>query len=89
MTGVIDQSDAPAVTTEQVAKVVAGVSFIGLASRALERAGWSAAIVANRITVNHEIIAQFVAGTIDEPCWLVYTVTGKPPIWVVGAEVAS
>lgn len=89
LTGVIDQFDAAVVTTEQVAKVVAGVSSIGLARRALERAGWSATVVANRITVNQDIIAQFIAGMNDEPRWLVYPITGTPPMWIVGAEVAS
>lgn len=88
MTEIIDRPDAAALTPEQVAKVVDGISFIGLARQALECAGFAASLVANRITVNQEIIAQFVSvnGT---AWWQVYAAAGTPPVWIVGAEVAS
>ena len=46
--------DEDILTTEQVAKVVAGVSPIGVARNALEQVGWNATIAGNRITVNDE-----------------------------------
>jgi hypothetical protein len=74
--------------TEQVAKMVAGISTIGHARNVLERAGWCATIVANRITVNEQIVAQFVVMN-GKTWWQVYTVTGTPPVWIVGAEVTA
>jgi hypothetical protein len=55
--------DEDILTTEQVAKVVAGVSPIGVARNALEQVGWNATIAGNRITVNDEVAAQFIGAT--------------------------
>ena len=87
-TTVIDLSDRAVVATEQVAKVVAGISFIGLARDALETAGFTATITTNRITVNHEIIAQFLAVN-GRTWWQVYHADGTPPVWIVGAEAVD
>jgi hypothetical protein len=76
---------------ERVAKVVSGISVIGDARNALDAAGWTATIAANRITVDEEVLAQFVpakagsAGRVDAR-WVVYAITGAHPVWIVGAE---
>jgi hypothetical protein len=76
---------------EQVARVVAGIPAIGWARRALEDAGWHATIAGNRITVNYEVFAQFIAASVGQfghinASWVIYTVAGTPPVWIVGAE---
>ena len=86
--------DEDILTTEQVAKVVAGVSPIGVARNALERAGWNATIAGNRITVNDEVVAQFIGPTtgpsaVVDARWVIYRIAGTPPVWIVGAEVRS
>ena len=84
--------DEDILTTEQVAKVVAGVSPIGVARIALEQAGWNATIAGNRITVNDEVVAQFIGATAGpsggvDGRWVIYRIAGTPPVWIVGAEV--
>jgi hypothetical protein len=71
---------------EQVAKVLSGVSAIGVARTALEQAGWNATIAGNRITVNQEVEAQFLAAN-GKSWWQVYTADGMPPVWIVGTQV--
>ena len=85
-TAVIDPPDRAVITTEQVAKTINGISAIGHARTVLERAGWTATITANRITVNQEVEAQFIAAN-GKTWWQVYTADGTPPVWIVGAEV--
>ena len=80
-----------ALTAEQVAKVVCGISAIGAARNALESVGWRATIAGNRITVNGEVFAQFIprhTGPVGgvEASWVIYRVAGAPPVWIVGAE---
>ena len=80
-------------TVEQVAQVVAGIPVIGWACRALEAAGWDATIAGNRITVNDEVFVQFIAASVGQfghinASWVIYMVTGTPPVWIVGAEPA-
>lgn len=58
-------------TAEQVAEVVAGISAIGAARDALEKAGWHATIAGNRITVNHEVCVQFIGSSVG-PVGVVY-----------------
>ena len=86
--------DEDILTAEQVAKVVAGVSPIGVARNALERAGWNATIAGNRITVNDEVVAQFIGATAGpsggvDARWVIYRIAGTPPMWIVGAQVRS
>ena len=76
---------------EQVAQLLAGIPVIGWACRALEAAGWHATIVGNRITVNYEVFAQFIAASVGQfghvdASWVIYTVAGSRPVWIVGAE---
>jgi hypothetical protein len=78
-------------TPEQVASVIAGVPVISRACEALAQAGWRASIAGNRITVNDEVMAQFIGAGVGradgvEARWLIYAITGRPPLWVVGAE---
>ena len=78
-------------TAEEVAKVVIGISEIGRARAALEKAGWSATIAGNRISVNGKVFAQFIAAVMGqfgrvEATWMVYTMTRSRPVWIVGAE---
>ena len=87
-TAVIDLPERAEVTTEQVAKVVAGISLIGLARYALEAAGFSATVTANRITVEGAIIAQFLAVN-GRTWWQVYPADGTPRVWIVGAEAVD
>ncbi len=81
-----EQEDAA--TPEKVAGVVAGVPMIGHARNLLELEGWEATIWANRITVNHEIVAQYVSSN-GHFWWQVYRADGTPPVFIVGTEVAS
>ncbi len=80
-------------TAEQVAEVVAGIPAIGKACEALIRTGWRARIAGNRITVNDEVLAQFIGGTAAaggvDATWVIYAIAGTPPVWVVGAECQS
>ena len=84
-------TDEKTPTAEQVAGVVAGIPTIGRACEALIRAGWRASIAGNRITVNDEVLAQFIgagmgrAGCVD-PTWVIYAIAGSAPVSVVGAE---
>jgi hypothetical protein len=76
---------------ERVAKVVSGFSVIGEARNALNAAGWTATITANRITVAEEALAQFIPakdGTFGpiSASWIIYSVAGTHPVWIVGAE---
>src|SRR4051812_43508269 len=76
---------------EQVAQVLAGIPAIGWARRALEVAGWHATIAGNRITVNDEVFAQFIAATLGkygrvDASWVIYAIAGTPPVWIVGAD---
>jgi hypothetical protein len=82
-----------ALIVEQVARVLAGIPAIGWACRALEEAGWHATIAGNRITVNYEVFAQFIAASVGQfghvdASWVIYTVEGSRPVWIVGAEPA-
>jgi hypothetical protein len=91
---VIDPPDTTVVTAELVAKTIAGISTIGHARSVLERAGWRATIAANRITVDEEIVAQLIPaktgtyGPITEQ-WIVHSLDGTPPVWIVGSDVRS
>ena len=72
-------------TAESVAKIIEALATIGAARNALLAQGWSATIVANRITVNQEICAQYVCA--NGFCWWqVYAYDGTPPMWTVGAR---
>lgn len=71
------------ITAELVAKTVAGYQQIGGARRALDQAGWSTRLVANRITVDHLIEAQLVSVN-GHGWWQVYANDGTPPVWMVG-----
>lgn len=78
-------------TVERVAKVVSGMSVIGEARNALGAAGWTATITANRITVDDEVLAQLIPaknGTFGliNARWIIYSITGADPIWIVGTE---
>ncbi|MBB5164237.1 hypothetical protein [Mycobacterium sp. AZCC_0083] len=85
-----DDVDATLIV-EQVARVLAGIPAIGWGSRALEAAGWHATIAGNRITVNYEVFAQFISASVGQygqvdASWVIYTVAGTRPVWIVGAE---
>jgi hypothetical protein len=76
---------------ERVAKVVSGFSVIGEARNALNAAGWTATITANRITVAEEVLAQFIpakVGTfgLTSARWIIYSIAATHPVWIVGAE---
>jgi hypothetical protein len=78
-------------TAEQVAGVVAGIPVIGKACEALIQAGWRASIAGNRITVNDEVLAQFIGARVGhgggiDATWVIYAIAGAPPVWIVGAE---
>ena len=84
-------ADEKTPTAEQVAGVVAGIPVIGTACDALTTAGWRASIAANRITVNDEVLAQFIGAGMGrdggvEATWVIRTIAGTAPVWVVGAE---
>jgi len=84
-------ADETSPSAEQVARVVAGILAIGQACDALSRAGWRATIAGNRITVNDEVLAEFIgAGTGRaggvEARWVIYGIADMGPVWVVGTE---
>jgi hypothetical protein len=81
-------ADEKTPTAEQVAGVVAGIRAIGKACEALIGMGWRASIAGNRITVNDEVLAQFIGGrgAGGGATWVIYAIAGTPPVWVVGAE---
>ena len=76
-------SDAGVITAELVAKTIASISLIGVARRTLEQAGYTAKILANRITVDGVIEAQLVS-TNGHARWEIYAIDGTPPVWTVG-----
>lgn len=86
-----DAAADPELSAEKVAGLIAGVPLIGMARAALERAGCSATIAGNRITVNDEVCAQYIpsnpspTGAVD-PYWVVYALSGATPVWIVGGE---
>jgi hypothetical protein len=69
---------------EQVATTINGISAIGHARTVLERAGWVATISADRITVDHDIVAQLLDVN-GNMWWQVYADDGTSPAWIVGA----
>jgi hypothetical protein len=76
---------------ERVAKVVSGFSVIGEARNALSAAGWTATITANRITVAEDVLAQFIPAKVGafgliNARWIVYSIAGTHPVWIVGAD---
>ena len=75
---------ADVITAEMVAKTVAGIVQIGAARRALEKAGWTASIVGNRITVA-DYEAQLINSN-GQGWWQVYAMDGTPPVWTVGTK---
>jgi hypothetical protein len=90
-TSVLSREEEYAVTAEHVAKVVAGIPAIGAACAALKREGRRAGIAGNRITVDDEVFAQLMGATIGrygavEAMWVVSSIAGTPPVWIVGAE---
>jgi hypothetical protein len=90
----IDPSATAVLTAESVAKVIAGISTIGHARTVLERAGLRATVAANRITVGNEIVAQLIParsgiyGPISEQ-WIVHSLDGARPVWIVGSELRA
>jgi hypothetical protein len=83
--------DETTLTAERVAGIVAGIPAIGKACEALISAGWRTSIAGNRITVNDEVLAQFIGAHVGraggvEAAWVIYAIAGTAPVWVVGAE---
>jgi hypothetical protein len=84
------REDANIPTAEQVAHVIAGIPVIGEACDALRKAGWSATIAGNRITVNDGMSARFIGATVNHygavnATWVIHAIAGTPPVWIVGA----
>jgi hypothetical protein len=76
---------------EKVAKIVSGCAVIGEARSALNAAGWTATIAANRITVGEDVLAQYIPANIGtygpiNARWIIYSFAGGQPVWIVGAE---
>jgi hypothetical protein len=88
----IDQSTTTrlgGLSVEGVANVVAGIPAIGVALRALEAAGWHATIAGNRITVDEEVLVQFVAPTVGRfgrigATWMIRPVADASQTLIVG-----
>lgn len=77
------------VSVDGVASVVAGIPAIGIALRALEAAGWHATIAGNRITVDEQVLVQFVAPTVGRfgrigATWMIHAVTEASQTLIVG-----
>lgn len=75
--------DAGIATADLVAKMIAGISLIGVAQRVLEPIG-PAIITANRIIVDGRVEATLVLSG-DSGWWQVHNTDGTPPVWIVGA----
>lgn len=76
-------------SVEGVANVVAGIPAIGIALRALEAAGWHATIAGNRITVDEQVLVQFVAPTVGRfgrigATWMIHAVAEASQTMIVG-----
>lgn len=76
-----------------VAKVVAGVPAIGQACEALRAANCRVSVAGNRITVDDVFFVVLIGATGEadggaDARWVIYPVTGGPPVWVVGAQRA-
>ena len=76
-------------TVERVAKTVEGIPVIGYACAALRELGCQVNLVANSITVDTEIVAQWIPAKTTaygevEPSWVVYHTSGQQPMWIVG-----
>ncbi|MFG1930069.1 hypothetical protein ACGFK1_05380 [Mycobacterium sp. NPDC048908] len=95
----VDQTGAPSAGTsrdamsmvESVASVISGLSVIGEARNALIAVGWAATIAANRITVGEDVLAQFIPAKVGtygliSARWVIYSMAGTQPVWIVGAE---
>lgn len=77
------------VSVDGVANIVAGIPAIGIALRALEAAGWHATIAGNRITVDEQVLVQFVAPTVGRfgrigATWMIHAVTEASQTMIVG-----
>lgn len=90
----IDPSVTVVLTAEAVAKAIAGIATIGHARAVLERAGMRATVAANRITVGEAVVAQLIPakaglyGPVAEQ-WIVHSLDGTRPVWIVGSEVRA
>lgn len=86
LTTVIDiESDPQPSLANQIAQAVAGIGTIGQAQQVLEAAGWQARITANHITVNQEVVADYVSIN-GSAWWQVYACDGSLPVFVVGSR---
>lgn len=84
-----DPEQAAVSTAEGVAVIVSGISIIGEAQRALQSAGWTATIAANRITVNDALVAQLIPARMGtygmvSASWVVSSIAGASPVWITG-----
>lgn len=66
---------------EQVAAVVSCISVIGEARNALTRAGWTATIAANRITIEDAVVAQLIPARFGNSgllaaSWIISSIAG-------------
>lgn len=77
----------------RVAKVVAGIAAIGQACEALRAADFRVSVAGNRMTVDDEFFVVLIGATGEadggaDARWVIYPVTGGPPVWVVSTEQA-
>jgi hypothetical protein len=76
---------APTINTELVAKTVAGIAQIGEAQHALQQAGWSTQISANKISIEDAFEAHLLSSN-GHGWWQVFACDGSQPVWTVGAQ---
>jgi hypothetical protein len=72
--------------TESVAKLVGTTDQIGRAARVLHEAGHNVILTKNHIDVDDLVTAQYIGGA--APRWVVYSLDGIAPQWVVGVTVS-
>ena len=72
-------------TTELIAKTIAGIGLIGDARSALEAAGHPATISADRLNVEGSFEARLLSVN-GLGWWNVYSLDGIPPVWTVSAK---
>jgi hypothetical protein len=73
--------------TESVAKLVCITDQIGRALRVLEEAGHDVVLAKNHLDVDNLVTAQYIGGA--APRWVVFSMNGSGPQWVIGVEVNS
>jgi hypothetical protein len=72
-------------TAESLSGMISGISEIGHACTVLSQAGLEVKIMANKISINQDFVAQLLSSN-GHSWWVVFALDGSGPIWTVGAQ---